>query len=91
MRHWSHLPSGPGLRTEVLAGAKGLVSTFHSVPMRFAHGMSLGVRGFAAARNFLGVVPFRFGELRHALVTADGGIFGHLVAELMAELPASLV
>ena len=61
-----------------------MVSTFHSVPMRFAHGMSLGVRRFAAARNFLGVIPLRFGELRYALVTADGGIFRHVVTEFIA-------
>jgi hypothetical protein len=57
------------------AEGEGLASAFHSMSMRFAHRMSLGVRRIAAGKDFLGRVPLRFRELRYALVTGDRGMF----------------
>jgi hypothetical protein len=52
--------------------------------MRFAHGMSLDVRGFAAGRDFLNRVTLRFRHLCYALITDDGGMFRHVVTEFIA-------
>jgi hypothetical protein len=50
-------------------------SAFHSMPVRFAHGMSLGVGRFVTGRDSLGGVLLHVGEHCQAFVTADGGMF----------------